>query len=79
MTIADQIAVYPWRQEHLSPAIDAVMAALAARGLSPQGGPMSTTVTGELDVGLAALGEAFTHAATAGHAGSAAGWQRPAA
>ena len=67
MTIAAQIAVYPLRQEHLSPAIDAVMAALAAQGLSPQVGPMSTTVTGELDVVLAALGEAFTQAATAGH------------
>jgi len=34
MTIAALIAVYPLRQEHLSPAIDAVMATLAARGFS---------------------------------------------
>jgi uncharacterized protein YqgV (UPF0045/DUF77 family) len=43
------------------------MATLAVRGLSPQIGPMSTTVIGELDIVLAALGEAFTQAAAAGH------------
>ena len=67
MTIAAQIAVYPLRQEHLSPAIDVVMGTLTARGLSPQVGPMSTIVTGDLDVVLGALGEAFAHVAATGH------------
>ena len=37
MTISAQIAVYPLRQQRLTPAIDAV--ALTAKGLAPQIGP----------------------------------------
>ena len=67
MTISAQIAVYPLRQERLTPAVDAVRTALAAKGLAPQIGPMSTMVTGEADTVFAALGEAFERAAAAGH------------
>ena len=67
MTISAQIAIYPLRQERLTPAIDAVRAALTARGLAPEIGPMSTMVTGEADTVFAALREAFERAAAAGH------------
>jgi uncharacterized protein YqgV (UPF0045/DUF77 family) len=67
MTVSAQIAIYPLRQERLTPAIDAVRAALTARGLAPEMGPMSTTVTGEADTVFAALREAFERAAAAGH------------
>jgi uncharacterized protein YqgV (UPF0045/DUF77 family) len=67
MTISAQIAVYPLRQERLTPAIDAVRAVLTAKGLASQIGPMSTMVTGEASTVFAALGEAFERAAAAGH------------
>lgn len=66
MTISAQIAIYPLRQERLAPAVRAVTDALAARGLAPAGGPMSTLVTGELDVILAALRDGFRQAAATG-------------
>jgi len=67
MTVSAQIAVYPLRQERLTPAIDAVRAVLTAKGLASQIGPMSTMVTGEASTVFAALGEAFERAAAAGH------------
>ena len=62
-----QVSIYPLRQEHLSPAIEAVRKALEARGLQPEVGPMSTVVAGEMEVVFAALQEAFAQAATTGH------------
>ncbi len=44
MTIAALIAVYPLRQEHLSPAIDAVIATLAARGSPNHADPRAQLV-----------------------------------
>ena len=65
-TISAQVSIYPLRQERLTPAIQAVAAALEARGLHPEVGPMSTLVTGAADALFAALGEAFAQAAASG-------------
>lgn len=67
MEISAQISIYPLRQDHLSPAIEAVQKALAVRNLRPQVGPMSTGVTGDVAVVFAALQGAFIHAAATGH------------
>jgi len=67
MTVSAQIAIYPLRQERLAPAVHAVSEALAARGLAPSVGPMSTLVTGELDAVVDGLREAFRAAAAVGH------------
>jgi uncharacterized protein YqgV (UPF0045/DUF77 family) len=67
MTVSAQIAIYPLRQERLTPAVHAVSDALTARGLAPAVGPMSTLVTGELDAVLDGLREAFRIAAETGH------------
>lgn len=67
MTVSAQIAIYPLRQERLTPAVRAVSDALTARGLAPAVGPMSTLVTGELDAVVDGLREAFRAAAATGH------------
>jgi uncharacterized protein YqgV (UPF0045/DUF77 family) len=67
MVISAQVSVYPLRQEHLTPAIEAVGRALEARGLRPETGTMSTMVTGEVEVVFAALRDAFAQAAETGH------------
>jgi uncharacterized protein YqgV (UPF0045/DUF77 family) len=66
MIASAQVSVYPLRQDRLGPAIAAVGAALAAHGLTPQVGPMSTTVVGEDAAIFAALGDAFAKAAETG-------------
>lgn len=65
--ISAQVAVYPLRQERLTPAVDAVRTVLTAKGLAPEIGPMSTMVTAEAGTVFAALGEAFERAAAVGH------------
>jgi uncharacterized protein YqgV (UPF0045/DUF77 family) len=67
MIISAQISVYPLRQEHLSPAIDAVKQALQSMGLEPEIGAMSTLVTGEAKDVFVGLQEAFDRAAATGH------------
>ncbi|MGE0821152.1 MAG: YkoF family thiamine/hydroxymethylpyrimidine-binding protein [Candidatus Binatia bacterium] len=67
MVISAQVSLYPLRQDHLSPAIEAVRHALDAHGLQPQVGPMSTLVTGTTEEIFTALAEAFTRAAATGH------------
>lgn len=67
MIASAQISVYPLRQDHLGPAIDAVRAALQAGGLEPAVGAMSTVVTGEDTAIFAALADAFARAAALGH------------
>ena len=47
MTASAQIAIYPLRQERLTPAVEAVQQALRDNGLQPEAGPMSTYVVGE--------------------------------
>jgi uncharacterized protein YqgV (UPF0045/DUF77 family) len=66
MIASAQVSVYPLRQDRLGPAIEIVRAALAARGLVPQIGPMSTIVVGEDGAIFAALSEAFARAAESG-------------
>lgn len=65
-TISAQVSVYPLRQERLTPAIEAVKAALEAHGLSAEVGAMGTYVTGGARTLFAALGEAFVQAAGSG-------------
>lgn len=67
MMISAQISLYPLRQDHLSLAIKVVQHVLDAHGLSPEVGPMSTTVTGKEEQVFAALQEAFRRAAVTGH------------
>lgn len=66
MVTSAQISVYPLRQDSLGPAIEVVRSALAAHGLAPQVGPMSTIVSGDGGLIFAALGEAFAKAAELG-------------
>lgn len=65
--VSAQVSVYPLRQEHLTPAIEAVAAVLDARGLHVEMGPMSTQATGDAKNLFAALEEAFERAAATGH------------
>lgn len=67
MIVSAQIAIYPLRQDRLTPAITAVSQALEASGLRPDVGPMSTMVTGETAVLFRALEEAFAKAGASGH------------
>jgi uncharacterized protein YqgV (UPF0045/DUF77 family) len=66
MVISAQLSVYPLRQGHLSPTIQAVADALTEAGLQPHVGPMSTVVTGGVASLFAALREAFVRAAATG-------------
>jgi len=66
MVASGQIAMYPLRQEHLTPAIDAVQNALRKRGLTIQPGPMSTYVVGAVDSIFEALHEGFAQASATG-------------
>jgi len=66
MVISAQLSLYPLRQGHLSPAIQAVREALLGVELQPHVGPMSTVVTGEVGTVFAALQEAFVRAAATG-------------
>ena len=56
MTVSAQVAIYPLRQERLTPAISAVRDALNAAGLEPAVGPMSTTVIGEAAIRVRGAG-----------------------
>jgi uncharacterized protein YqgV (UPF0045/DUF77 family) len=67
MTVSAQVAIYPLRQDRLTPAITAVRDALSAAGLEPAVGPMSTTVTGQAPAVFRALEEAFAQAGALGH------------
>ncbi len=59
MDVSCQFALYPLGEAELGPAIHAGLAALSARGLSVEPGPMSTLVRGPVDEVFAALAEAF--------------------
>lgn len=67
MVASAQIAIYPLRQDRLTPAIEVVQQTLRGHGLEVQSGPMSTYVVGEADPIFAALREAFVAAAATGH------------
>jgi uncharacterized protein YqgV (UPF0045/DUF77 family) len=67
MPIAAQISLYPLRQEHLSPAIDAALEVVfRAHGLQVETGAMSSLVTGEDESLFAALKLAFQQASAQG-------------
>lgn len=66
MRVSAQISVYPLRQQHLGPAVEAVRRALERRGLQAEVGPMSTLVMGETDRLWDALRAAFEAAAAEG-------------
>jgi len=55
IVISAQVSVYPLRQEHLSPAVEAVKEELEAHGLRPEIGAMSTQVVGKVEAVFAAL------------------------
>ena len=67
MIVSAQIAVYPLRQDHLTPAIAAVSHALEAAGVRHDVGPMSTMLTGEAATVFRALEQAFVEAGALGH------------
>lgn len=66
MTISAQASIYPLRQAHLSPAVEAVREELKAHGLRPVMGAMSTQVVGADDAVFAALRAAFIRVASEG-------------
>lgn len=67
MTISAQVAIYPLRQQRLTPAIDALMEAFKLHGLAAEVGAMSTTVLGDADRVFTALRDGFARAAEGGH------------
>jgi uncharacterized protein YqgV (UPF0045/DUF77 family) len=66
MTFSTQVSGHRQRQEHLSPAVDAVNAELNAHGLRPEIGAMSTQSVGETEAVFAALQDAFMRVAASG-------------
>jgi uncharacterized protein YqgV (UPF0045/DUF77 family) len=66
MTASAQVAIYPLRQERLTPAVVAVQQALREHGLVTEAGPMSTYVAGEAQALFAALQDAFARASSIG-------------
>ena len=68
VTIQAQVSIYPLRRSHVSPAVDAFVAELSARGLKLEPGPMSTLVAGEGEAVVAALRDAFARVADSGDA-----------
>ncbi|MGH7781577.1 MAG: YkoF family thiamine/hydroxymethylpyrimidine-binding protein [Candidatus Binataceae bacterium] len=64
--VSARISVYPLRQEHLSPAIEAVEAQFKAHGLKSEVGAMSTQIVGDADTVFAALRSAFVRVAANG-------------
>jgi uncharacterized protein YqgV (UPF0045/DUF77 family) len=66
LSMSAQISVYPLRQNHLGPTIEAVRLALESGGLEPEVGAMSTLVRGDADKIFAALHDAFERATAAG-------------
>jgi uncharacterized protein YqgV (UPF0045/DUF77 family) len=61
-----QVSLYPLRQDHLSPAIDAALALWRERGLDVQPGSMSTLIAGDEAAVWEALRAAFAAAAANG-------------
>jgi len=67
MPVSAQVAIYPLRQQHLSPAVETVGETLRAHRLDVTPGPMSTYVVGDDEAVFTALREAFARAAETGH------------
>lgn len=67
MTASAQVAIYPLRQQRLTPAVEAVQQALRDKGLEVQAGLMSTYVVGDDAAIFAALQDGFERASAMGH------------
>jgi uncharacterized protein YqgV (UPF0045/DUF77 family) len=67
MIVSAQVAIYPLRQDRLTPAITTVSRAFEAAGLRSEVGPMSTMVIGDAAALFKALEEAFAQAGALGH------------
>jgi uncharacterized protein YqgV (UPF0045/DUF77 family) len=67
MTISALVAIYPLRQQRLTPAIEALTDAFKVRGLAAEVGPMSTMVLGDAETIFTALRDGFVRAAETGH------------
>ena len=63
MKVTCQFAIYPLGVEHSGPQLQAALAAIRSHRLEPEVGAMSSTVSGELQTVMLALGEAFLAAA----------------
>jgi uncharacterized protein YqgV (UPF0045/DUF77 family) len=63
MKVTCQFAIYPLRVEHLGPPVEAALGAIRSHGLEPVVGGMSSTVSGELETVMRAMGAAFKAAA----------------
>jgi len=63
-----QVSLYPLRQEHLNPAIDAAIDVWRSRGLDVAPGAMSTLIAGDDGVLWAGLRDAFAAVAAQGEA-----------
>ena len=61
-----QVSIYPLRQQHLSPAIDAALAIWRERELDVQPGAMSTLIAGDETTVWEALRAAFAAATALG-------------
>lgn len=64
--VTAQISLYPLRQAHLAPAVEAFLAGLRTHEVTVQAGPASTAVAGDLDQVFAALRDGFAAAAERG-------------
>jgi uncharacterized protein YqgV (UPF0045/DUF77 family) len=64
--VSAQVSLYPLRQVHLGPAVEAFLASLGARDVRVEAGPASTAVEGEADEVFAALRDGFAAAAETG-------------
>jgi uncharacterized protein YqgV (UPF0045/DUF77 family) len=64
--ISAQVSIYPLRQEHLGPAIDAAVRLFREHGLEVWEGAMSTVIAGETDTVFDALRLAFRRVAEDG-------------
>lgn len=62
MLVSAQVSLHPLRRDHLSPPIDEAQAAFRKHGLQVEPGPISTTVSGEIDSVFEALKDAFNEA-----------------
>jgi uncharacterized protein YqgV (UPF0045/DUF77 family) len=62
--VSCQFSVYPLGVAELGEGIDAAMAAVGRRGMSVEGGAMSSTMVGPSDDVFAALRDAFEAAAS---------------
>lgn len=66
MQVSAQVSLYPLRQEHLAPTIDAALEELRRQGLQVQPGAMSTQVFGEEEQVFSGLRKAFGNACQRG-------------